>query len=32
MSQQRGSVLYFLLLAGLFFFMMRFSCGAHTKL
>ena len=30
MSQQLGSILYFLLLAGLFFFMMRFSCGAHV--
>ncbi len=29
MSAQLGNILYFLLLAGLFFFMMRFGCGAH---
>ena len=29
MSQQLGNILYFLLLAGLFFFMMRVGCGAH---
>ncbi len=29
MSAQVGNILYFLLLAGLFFFMMRFGCGAH---
>lgn len=30
MSAQLGNILYFLLLAGLFFFMMRFGCGAHV--
>ena len=29
MSEQLGNILYFLLLAGLFFFMMRVGCGAH---
>ncbi len=29
MSAQLGNMLYFLLLAGLFFVMMRFGCGAH---
>ena len=29
MSQQLGNILYFLLWAGVFFFMMRFGCGAH---
>ena len=29
MSEQLGNILYFLLLAGLFFFMMRIGCGAH---
>ena len=29
MSAQVGNILYFLLLAGLFFVMMRFGCGAH---
>ncbi|HUZ75794.1 MAG TPA: YHS domain-containing protein [Stellaceae bacterium] len=27
---QAGNVLYFLVLAGLFFLMMRFGCGAHV--
>ena len=30
MSEQLGNILYFLLLAGLFFFMMRVGCGAHV--
>ena len=29
MSQQLGNIFYFLLLAGLFFLMMRVGCGAH---
>jgi YHS domain-containing protein len=29
MSGQLGNILYFLALAGLFVFMMRFGCGAH---
>jgi len=29
MSAQLGNILYFLVLAGLFVFMMRFGCGAH---
>ena len=29
MSQQLGNILYLLLWAGVFFFMMRFGCGAH---
>lgn len=29
MSAQLGNILYFLLLAALFFVMMRFGCGAH---
>ena len=29
MSEQLGNILYFLLLAGLFFLMMRLGCGAH---
>jgi YHS domain-containing protein len=29
MSQQLGNILYFLLWAGVFFFMMRFGCGSH---
>ena len=29
MSLQLGNILYFLLWAGVFFFMMRFGCGAH---
>jgi len=29
MSGQIGNILYFLLLAGLFFVMMRYGCGAH---
>jgi YHS domain-containing protein len=29
MSAQLGNILYYLLLAGLFFVMMRYGCGAH---
>ena len=29
MSAQLGNILYYLLLAAMFFFMMRFGCGAH---
>ncbi len=29
MSAQFGNILYYLLLAGMFFLMMRFGCGAH---